>query len=409
MRYVILGNGIAGLSAAEAVRQMDPSGHITVVGDEAAAPYSRPMISMVLDGSVPFERLPIRNTGVYEDLNIETHLGERISDIDTQGREVVLPNRGKIPFDRLLIATGADARPVQAENGELNGIHYLRTQSHVRRIIDALPRVKHPLVLGGGLVGFKAAYGLLIRGLRPTMLITSAYPLSMQVDETAGKIILDELVRNGLTVRVGISVTAFFGNETVEGVQLSDGSTLPADLVIAGKGVVPAVSFVPKERISTARGILVDDHLETTIKGVFAAGDVAECLDMIRKERWINAIWPEAAMQGRTAGMNMAGRNIRYGGSTSRNVMRIFDLDLMTLGVPDPDPGPQYHVLTHHDFRNNRYRKLVFRENILVGSVLLGDIEQGGLLLALIQNQTPLEIPKKRLLEPGFNFRQLMD
>lgn len=409
MRYVIAGNGIAGISAAEAIRQLDPSGHVTVVGDEKVVPYSRPMISMVLDGSIPFEKLPIRVPSIYEDLNIKTHFGNRISAIDVADREIMFENQQRIPFDRLLIATGADARPVQAKDANLKNIHYLRTRDHVRQIVAKLPDTRRPLVLGGGLVGFKAAYGLLKRGFKPTMLITSAYPLSMQVDETAGKIILDELVRNGLTVRVGTSVTAFEGNEAVMSARLSDGSTLPCDLVIAGKGVSPSLSFVPQNSISMAQGILVDEHLETSLKSVFAAGDVAECMDIARKRRWVNAIWPEAAMQGRTAGMNMAGRNISYTGSVSRNVMRIFGLDLMTLGLANPEPGSNCRMLFTHDFRNNRYRKLVFRENVLVGAVLLGHIEQGGLLLALIQNETPIPISRKKLLEPGFNFRQLMN
>ncbi|EFK05505.1 pyridine nucleotide-disulfide oxidoreductase [delta proteobacterium NaphS2] len=409
MRYVIAGNGIAGISAAEAIRQLDPSGPITMVGDEKAVPYSRPMISMVLDGSIPFEKLPIRVPSIYEDLNIETRFGNRITAIDVADHEIMLLNRQSIPFDRLLIATGADARQIQATHAHLKNIHYLRTRDHVRQIVDQLPETRRPLVLGGGLVGFKAAYGLLKRGLKPTMLISSAYPLSMQVDETAGKIILDELVRNGLTVRVGISVTAFEGNEAVSGAQLSDGSILPCDLVIAGKGVMPSLGFVPREKILTDLGILVDEHLETSLKGVYAAGDVAECVDIARKRRWVNAIWPEAAAQGRTAGMNMAGRDVSYTGSVSRNVMRIFGLDLMTLGLANPEPDSHCRILSSHDLRNNRYRKLVFRENVLVGAVLLGHIEQGGLLLALIHNETPISIPREKLLEPGFNFRQLMN
>ncbi|MBT3259907.1 MAG: NAD(P)/FAD-dependent oxidoreductase, partial [Deltaproteobacteria bacterium] len=143
--------------------------------------------------------------------------------------------------------------------------------------------------------------------------------------------------------------------------------------------------------------------------GVFAAGDVAEHFDIARKTRWMNAIWPEAAMQGRVAGMNMAGRNVSYAGSLSRNVMRIFDLDLMTMGLANPKADSEYDVLNAHGFRNNLYRKLVFRGNVLVGAVLVNGIEQGGLLLALIQNETPISISRKKLLEPGFNFRQIMN
>ena len=409
MQYVIVGNGIAGITAAEAVRQLDPAGRITMIGDETALPYSRPMISMVLDGSIPSEKLPVRPPDIFLDLNVKTLFGKRISGIDAGRREVVIEGHERIPFERLLIATGADARSVDVHGADLDNIFTMRTEAHVRHIIYAISGVQNPLVLGGGLVGFKAAYGLLKRGLKPTMLITSAYPLSMQVDETAGKMILDELVRHGLTVRVGISVTAFEGRERVESALLSDGSTLPCDLVISGKGVVPALSFLPKDQIKIAQGILVDEHMETSRKGIFAAGDVSQCIDIARKKPWVNAIWPEAVMQGRTAGMNMAGRAVSHSGSLGRNVMRIFDLDLMTLGMPNPGIDSPYHVLKRHDFRNNVYRKLVFRDNVLVGAVLINNIEQGGLFLALIQNETPLLISRRKLIEPGFNFRQLMN
>ena len=408
MQYVIVGNGIAGISAAEAVRQLDPSGRITMIGDETATPYSRPMISMALDGSIPLEKLPIRHPSIYEDLHIETLLGNRITSIDVNQRLIVIKNQPPVAFERLLIATGADARIVGARQNHLENIFYLRSEAHVRQILQILPRVKTPLVLGGGLVGFKAAYGLLKRGFTPTMLITSGYPLSMQVDETAGKMILDELVRNGLTVRVGISVDAFEGISRVEGARLSDGSTLPCDLVISGKGVMPALSFVPRDQIVVEQGIMVDQHMETSCKGIFAAGDVAQCMDIARRKPRVNAIWPEAAQQGAVAGANMAGRRVSHKGSVSRNVMRIFGLDLMTLGLINPKPDSTYEILVSTNPGKSIYRKLIFREKTLVGALLINDIEQGGLLLSLIRNETPLAIPGKNLLEPGFNFRQLM-
>ncbi len=408
MKYVIAGNGIAGISAAEVIRQLDPDGNITIIGDETVLPYSRPMISMVLEGAIPFERLPIRSSGFYDDLRIHTILGKRISGIEPDHRRVLLPHQDAIEFDRLLIATGADARPVAAQGNAPGNIFCMRTESHVRQITEVLPYIQKPLVLGGGLVGFKAAYGLLKRGFKPTMLISSAYPLSMQVDETAGKIILDKLLHHGLNVRVGVSVMAFEGRTTVEGALLSDGSSLPCDLTIVGKGVQPALDFVPPDSLAIDAGILVNDAMETSQPGIFAAGDAAQCRDITRNVPWVNAIWPEAAMQGRIAGANMAGRKVLHSGSLGRNVMRIFDLDLLTLGLADPAPDSRCRILTSHDRRNKTYRKLVFREEKLVGAILLNHIEQGGILSALIRNETPITIPEKKLLEPTFNFRQLM-
>jgi len=408
MQHVILGNGIAGVSAAEAIRQLDAHANITMISDEREVPYSRPMISMVLDGSVPSEKLAIRSKRFYGDLNITPVLGKRVEAIDIDGRRVQLQGGAAIGFDRLLIATGADARHIDAENASLSNIFTMRRQAHVQHMLKVLPGARRALVLGGGLVGFKAAYGLMKRGLRVTMLITSAYPLSMQVDETAGRMILEELLRHGLEVRVGVSVVAFEGQTAVTGAKLSNGERLSCDMVVIAKGVVPAHAFVPRDAVDVDVGILVDEHLATGADGIYAAGDVAQCVDIARGKPWINAIWPEAAAQGRIAGLNMAGRPVAYQGSLGRNVMRVFDLDVMTLGLVNPPDDGQYITLTRQDRRRGIYRKLVLRDNVLVGAILINALEQGGVLLGLIRSRMPLAIPAKRLLEPSFNVRQLM-
>jgi len=420
MNYVIIGNGIAGIQAAEAIRRFDPAGNITMIGDESFPPYCRPMISLVLEGKIGPEKLPIRNANFYDDLRITPVLGKRVTGIDVESRKVLIRSKSPgdsltsamiIPFDKLLIASGADPRPVKAEGLNLKNIFFMRTEHHVRQMLDILPEVKNALVLGGGLVGFKAAYGLLRRNIGVTMLIRSAYPLSMQADEIAGSMILDELLKQGLNVKAGVEATAFEGPGKVKHAHLSDGTAIPCDIVVVGKGVTPALSFVPRDKIRTDLGILVNQYMETSVPGIFAAGDVAESFDIARKSPWVNAIWPEAVEQGRIAGMNMAGRAVAYRGSLSRNVIRIFDLNMMSGGVinpPQKTESPVYETLSMSDPCRNTYRKLVFQGDQLAGMAMINDIEQGGLLLSLIQSQKPISIPKAAMLDISFNYRQLI-
>ena len=407
MNYVIIGNGVAGIHAAETIRQFDPNGKITMISDEVFPPYCRPMISMVLEGVVPPEKLPIRSSSFYEELKIEPVLGKRVSAVDLDNRAVSV--NGKVyPYDKLLIATGADPRRIKADGLELKNIFFMRTETHVRQMLAALPTVRKALVLGGGLVGFKASYGLLRRGIEVTMLIRSGYPLSMQVDPEAGRMIWNELKAHGLDVRLGVEATAFEGKDTVTKAHLSDGTLLSCDMVVIGKGVFPARGFIPKDKIKVDAGIVVDEHMETSAPGVFAAGDVAESIDIARKTPWVNAIWPEAVAQGRIAGINMAGRRTAYKGSLSRNVIRIFGMDVMTAGLITPPEVEGLDILNARDSRAKTYRKLVFRGDRLVGMVMVNGIEQGGLLMSLIQSETPVRAPREALLKSGFNFKQLM-
>jgi len=402
MRYVIIGNGVAGVYAAEAIRQLDANGDITMIGDEIFPPYCRPMISHLLEGSVMPDKLSIRSKGFYDDLKITTVLGNRVTDIDTDNKAVFIKEK-KFYFDKLLIATGADPRPVKAGGLNLDNIFFMRTQNHVRQMINELPDVKNALVIGGGLVGFKAAYSLLHRGIDVTMLIRSEYPLSMQVDEKAGMMILDELVRHGLKVKTGVESTDFEGKKKVKRAYLSDGTNVSCDMVIIGKGVIPALSFIPRDKIKTDSGIMVNSYMETNISGIFAAGDVAETYDIVRKNPRVNAIFPEAVSQGRIAGINMAGKKMAYKGSLGRNVIRIFDMDVMSGGIVNPPVNDSsYQIITDFNPRLKTYRKLVFRENKLVGMILVNKIEQGGILLSLIQSEMPVTISRAALLNSGY-------
>jgi len=408
MKHVIIGNGIAGVSAAESIRRIDPQASITIIAGETFPPYSRPMISMVLEGAIPAGRLPIRSHSFYDSLHIEPAIGEWVRSVDVENREVKTERGSKISYDRLLVATGANPRSVKVPGQDLSNIFFMRTEAHVQSILSGLKDTRKALVLGGGLVGFKAAYGLMHRGLEVRLLIRSGYPLSMQVDEFAGKMLLRELMNNGLQVQVGAEVAAFEGNGKVREAVLSDGSRIECDIVVIGKGVTPAVSFLPRDKIKVDLGIVVDDHLETSVPGIFAAGDVAEHFDIARKTRWVNAIWPVAVEQGITAGMNMAGRRVAYPGSLSRNVIRLFGMDVLTAGIVNSSENEALRYISNYNERTDLYRKLVFRDDKLVGIVMVNGIEQGGVLMALIHHEIPVRAPKERLLAPSFNYAQLV-
>ncbi|MDT8378760.1 MAG: FAD-dependent oxidoreductase [Desulfotignum sp.] len=409
MKHLIIGNGIAGINAARAIREMDTTAAIFMVSDETFPPYSRPMISYVLEGSEPHAKLPLFSGNVYEDLNITPVLGHRVVHLDVENKAIRLENGTAIDFQTLLIASGADARQIRVPGADLGNIFTMRTQKDVLDQLSAISLgVENALVLGGGLVGFKSAHALLKRGIRVTMLITSPYPLAMQVDETAGKMILKELQAHGLSVKVGVSVTAFDGGATVRNARLDSGETLDCDLVIVGKGVDPSLGFIPENDIEIGYGIQVDPYLCSSAPDIYAAGDAAETFDIARQTRWINAIWPEAATQGRIAGFNMAGRKVACPGSLGRNVMRIYNLDVMTMGLANPEKTDDLEIIQAGGEKAGHYRSLVFRGDMLVGAVLINRIEQGGILRAMIENRVPVRMPKAYLMSLQFDFSKLL-
>ena len=407
-KYLIIGNGIAGITAAETIRSLDSQGGITMIAAEEHLPYSRPLISMVLEGSLAADRLAIRDQGWYQRLGIEPLIGHKVVELDPAAGQVLTDRGTRVPYERLLIASGADPRPAKAANHDLPGVFCMRDQSQVQGMLALLPQVESALVLGGGLVGFKAAYGLLHQGKKVTMLIRSSHPLTMQVDDQAGALIRRELEENGLEVRVGVEAVAFEGAGRVQRAQLSDGASLDCQLVVVGKGVTPAAGFAPADSVQMDLGILVDQHQATTVAGIFAAGDVAQGRDLAHGQTRVNAIWPVAVEQGRVAGANMAGRPVRYPGSVGRNMLRIFGLDVMTGGMIQPPEGNGYQVLKRFDPRRKLYRKLVLEDGVLKGITLLGQVEQGGVLLALLQRGQPLAVDPSRLLDPGFNYATLL-
>ena len=401
MKYLIIGNGVAGIQAAETLREIDTTSTIIMVSKENTIPYSRPLISYIVSGELEDREIFIRPEDYYEKLKIETYLGKTVRNVDVENRKVFLESGESIGWDRLLIATGADPRVMKVDGSDLGNIFFLRNLDDAVNIVKSCDSgARKAIVLGGGLVGFKAAYGLLKRGIDVSILITSPYPLSQVADTRSGQLIRKTLEDYGLAVEVGKSVKAFEGRDgKVCGALLNDGQRVDCDLVVVGKGVDPAISFLKDSGVNINRGILVDENLRSSVPDIYAAGDVAEAPDIVWRDNRVNAIWPVAAEQGRVAAYNMLGIERRYQGSLGRNVIRIFDLDFMAGGIINPPDEDRYEVLSVYNEKEKKYKKLVFEEDRLVGMVLVNCVEQGGVLLNLIAQRRNLSSRKKELLD----------
>lgn len=387
MHYVIIGNSAAGIFAAESIRAVDEAGSITMISAEAeTVPYCRCLTSYFLSGSIKEPQVYIRPTDFYHQMNIEPLLGQQVVNVDPAGQEVHLANGNIVPYDRLLIATGASpvAPPIPGIDAE--GVYYLRTMEDARKINDSIPHTKEVVVIGGGLVGLKAAKALRARGLQVTIVEFFAYLMHTSLDVDAGRILEDVLKQHGYNIYVNTAVTEIKtadgpdGKPRVIGIRLSNGKELPCQMVVAGAGVRTNTKLVQGTKIAVNRGIVVDDQMRTNAPNVYAAGDVAESFDPIWGKNRINALWPIAALHGQVAGYNMAGVPKKYPGGIGMNSSHFYELPIISAGLTQVLPGCKAYIRRE----GNVYRKLITRQGRLVGMITMGDTEGAGVLTGLI-------------------------
>lgn len=391
---MIVGNSAAGTAAAETIRQIDPGGAITIISEENCPAYSRPLTTHLIAGELTEKELFYRPADFYETNGIELILGQQVVAIFPGEKKVRLQNGHDIPYDRLLLATGAE--PTRPAWPGSEHAFTIRTLEDARAIMNSGARTA--VVLGGGLAGLKVAEALNRRGLRVHTVVKSPHLLSRQLD-SQGAAILEEAAREqGLDLIFNQDATEIKATGgRVEAVILEDGRQLTADLVIAAKGVRPRTELLREAGGRVGQGILVDDHLETSIPHVYAAGDVAEVWDTITGRRLVSAVWPSAVEQGKIAGSNMAGEKRVYGGTLMPfNAGELFGVPLVSLGLTVPPPEG-YQVLSDYRPEERKYRKIVLKGDIVVGAILVGEIDRAGVLTTLMRQKIALGEQKKRL------------
>ncbi|HSH71039.1 MAG TPA: FAD/NAD(P)-binding oxidoreductase [Deferrisomatales bacterium] len=407
MRYVIVGASAAGLAAAEAIVARDTGAEVLLVSEEERPPYCRPLISYWLAGESPESLFPLPTDVLSK---IEFRPGCRATHLDTRARELTLGGGERCGYDRLLIATGADSKDLGLDGEQAGNVFGFRTWGDAAAI-DGVVRggARRAIVLGGGLVGVKAAHALVARGVETLVCVASAGPLSQVADRDAGTLAAAALGEEGIDVRTGY-VPAGFRLEAgkVTGVRFERPGTVEAcDLVIRGKGVAPRVDLFDGTGVDTRGGIPVDDRLRTPVADVWAAGDVVRCRDLAWGQERSNAIWPVAVEQGRAAGLNMAGADVPYAGSVGRNSVRIGKLHMVSAGVLSPPPEG-YESRSRLLPRGMGYRKAVTRDGVLVGFISVereqrGPASAGLFVSAVLSGTRAADLPVDPL-EPGPNW-----
>jgi NAD(P)H-nitrite reductase large subunit/Pyruvate/2-oxoacid:ferredoxin oxidoreductase delta subunit len=361
-RVVVVGSSAAGIAACEAAREFAPACSITLVTADNSEEYSRPLLPYALAGRIERTGLSWR-TSTHLDAELR---GRRAVGLKSDAGPLVLDNGDEIPFDRLIVATGARA-------ATLAGACALRDLGDLEQIERLAGPGRRAVVLGGGNVGLQAAEALLVRGMEVTVVVASSHLLSQMVDAEAGRRVAELFVRHGLKVRTGRDVVEIAACQ----VRLDDGECLDADIVVVGKGIQPNVEWLAGSGVRVGRGIVTDLCGRTSVPGIFAAGDCAETTDPLTGRSSISGIWPVAYETGRAAGAAAVGVERPSAGALRMNASRFFEVPVISIGEVRPErlAGATAEILAN---REGVYRKLVHHQGRLVGALLYGDISGAG-------------------------------
>lgn len=409
--HVIIGASAAGLAALESIREVDKDSAVTVLSREKGPLYSRVGLTHFLDGTVKVPGMNMRPPDYARQVNATILAGVAAVHVDPKARIVKLSNRKTLKYDTLLVASGSSAVILPIPGSNLPGVYPCITRNDAVNIDRAIPRVRQAAVIGAGLIGIQAVDALAKRKKKVAVIELMPHVMPAMVDVTGAKIFEEMLREQGHTVVTGVRATEILGKTgRVTGVKLENGEDVPCQLLVMAAGVRPNLEFLEGTRIEKKQGLLVDAHQQTSIKGIYAAGDVAETTDMLSGQRVVIAIWPEALSQGRIAGLNMAGVPTKYEGSMAMNVTSVLGLSIASLGLWQVTDAAEYQIHSNLHESKRIYRKLIFKDGRLVGAVLVGPQVnmEAGILHNFIQTRQAFTVTPEQLIAGPISWGRIL-
>jgi NAD(P)H-nitrite reductase large subunit len=399
-KYLIIGNSAGGIGAAEAIRQVDKVGAITIISDEPYPAYSRPLISEYLAERRPLARMLYRQPDFYKENDIQVILGQKVTGLNIAKHNAKLEDGRTITWEKLLLATGGSPIIPKTEGIELKGVFAFNKLDDAKAIDELLKQYRRgvkAVVIGGGLIGVSVTEALVKRGVEVTIVEMKERILNTILDEEASALVATTLEKAGVEIITGHTVArinSYLPGEAT-GVSLDDSRPLPCEIVVIAIGVQPRLELVSGTGIKTNRGLVVDRYMATSSPDVYAGGDVAEAYDFVYGEDRLTPIWPNAYIGGRVAGFNMAGIPTEYPGGTAMNSLKYFGLDVVSAGIVTP-PDDSYQILSEkHD---DSYHKVILKDGLVVGMVFIGNIEKSGIVFGLMKDKVNVDGFKQALV-----------
>lgn len=380
MNYVIIGNSAAAIGCVEGIREIDKESEITIISNETYHTYSRPLISYLLLGKTDLQKMKYRSDDFYEKNKVKTIFGKNACKIDKASKQIILDDGETVKFDKLLIATGS--KPFVPP---MNGLEKVKNKFTFMSLDDALALQKElsedkkVLIIGAGLIGLKCAEGIYgkVKSIQVVDLANRILPSIL--DEKGSEIIQRHIESKGIEFTLNDCAESFEENSVV----LKSGKKIDFDILVVAVGVRPNTELASEAGAKVNRGIVTDARCATTLPDIYAAGDCSESHDITTDSDRILALLPNAYMQGECAGINMADGDALYDKAIPMNAIGFWGLHVITAGSYD---GTE-HIIEH----NNSYKKLITKDNLLKGYIMIGDVQRAGIYTSLIREKRSLK------------------
>ena len=406
-RHLIIGGGTAGMNAMRTIREeeREPS-EITLVSAER--PYSRMVLPYYLDRSIAEQHVFTTSAALLAQWKVKTHVGRRAASLDVTANVCALDDGTKLEYDDCLVATGSSAVRAPIPGADGASVHSFWTLDECRGVIASVTPGSHVVMVGAGFISFTILNSILALGAKLTIVEVAPRILPRMVDDAGARVVEDWLKAHGVTVRTNVKVTKIEDARGKKRLKFASGADVVCDVVIMATGIKTNLDWLKASTVQIKQGIVVDDHLRSSVPNVYAAGDVAEGRDLISGAAAVHAIEPTAQEHGRVVGANMAGKDVAYKGSLIINIVEVCHLDAASFGAWDDSKA---EPITGIKRDRSAYRKYLFTGERLTGAIIIGrsgDVwttNDVGMLKGLVQTGVPLGRFKEYLKAHPFDIK----
>lgn len=408
-KYVSVGYSAGAIGMIEAVRKFDKKSPILCVTKENYPAYGRPAIVDYAMHKIDEDGIFYKGKDYSKMRNVDMVLGTAVTGIDAKAHTLALSNGEQVSYEKLLINTGGKPISPPLPGKELKGVmHFfnLDEAKEMRRMAKE-EGCRTAVVIGGGLIGLKATEALCHLGIKVTMVELMPVILSRSLDALSSRMMTEKLQKAGVNVITGSSVKEIIGDSKVRKVKLDNGTEIDTDLVYIAIGVTPDTELAERSGIKANKGIELDRRLQTSQKDIYAAGDAAKGYNFLTNSDMVIAIWPVARKMGHVAGLNMMGMEREYDGSIPMNSLYFEDLYTISYGESNPQDPKGYEILEKMYPDGKSYRKIVIKDDRIVGAVFVNDISRAGIVKGLMFECVPASKYKDQLLKKDFSFVHL--